>query len=74
MFACFLASLIEMLVLFTPVVWAGDFRVTLLGTGTPAPRLDRFSQSARWWVGVDLMQFDIGEGIAVTMISPGRGE
>jgi ribonuclease Z len=25
--------------------WAADFRVTLLGTGTPTPRADRFSQS-----------------------------
>ena len=41
----FIATTIALLTLASTPVWAGDFRVTLLGTGTPTPRAERFTQS-----------------------------
>lgn len=44
---------------------AGDFKVTLLGTGVPNPRPERFSQSTLIEAGSQKLIFDIGRGTAV---------
>lgn len=46
---------------------AGDFKVTLLGTGVPNPRIERFSQSTLIEAGSQKLIFDIGRGTAVRL-------
>jgi ribonuclease Z len=40
----------------------GAFRVTLLGTGTPRPRMDRFGPSILVQAGAEVLVFDVGRG------------
>lgn len=46
---------------------AADFRVTLLGTGVPNPRPERFSQSTLVEAGSQRLVFDMGRGTAVRL-------
>lgn len=46
---------------------AADFRVTLLGTGVPNPRPERFSQSTLIEAGSQRLVFDVGRGTAVRL-------
>jgi hypothetical protein len=48
-------------------VWAGDFRVTLLGTGTPTPRADRYGQSTLIEAGQQKLLFDLGRGVTIRL-------
>lgn len=44
---------------------AGDFTVTLLGTGVPNPRPERFSQSTLVEAGSQKLLFDVGRGAPI---------
>ncbi len=44
----------------TPTEPTNDFRVTLLGTGTPGPRPDRFGPSTLVEAGAERLVFDCG--------------
>lgn len=46
---------------------AGDFKVTLLGTGVPNPRPDRFSQSTLVEAGSQKLVFDLGRGVTIRL-------
>lgn len=46
---------------------AGDFKVTLLGTGVPNPRPERFGQSTLVEAGSQRLIFDVGRGAAVRL-------
>ena len=45
----------------------GDFRVTLLGTGSPGPRADRFGPSTLVEAGGLVLLFDAGRGVPIRM-------
>ena len=45
---------------------ASDFRVTLLGTGTPMPRPDRFGPSTLIEAGDEKLLIDAGRGAALS--------
>src|SRR5215831_19805582 len=45
----------------------GDFLVTLLGTGHPLPRPDRFGPSTLVRVGDKTLLFDAGRGVPIRM-------
>ena len=47
---------------------AQDFRVTLLGTGDPIPRTDRFGPSTLVQVGGQTLLFDVGRGAATRLV------
>src|SRR5687768_13445281 len=40
----------------------GTFRVTLLGTGTPRPTMNRFGPSILIEAGAEVLLFDVGRG------------
>jgi ribonuclease Z len=44
-----------------------NFRVTLLGTGTPAPRIDRFGPATLVEVGGQTLLFDAGRGVTMRL-------
>ncbi len=44
-----------------------DFRVTLLGTGTPNPTADRFGPSTLVEVGNQKLVFDAGRGVPIRL-------
>src|SRR5947209_17706789 len=44
-----------------------DFKVTLLGTGTPIPDLDRFGPSTLVQAGNQKMLFDAGRGATIRL-------
>jgi ribonuclease Z len=46
---------------------SSDFRVTLLGTGTPIPRLDRLGPSTLVEVGDEKLLIDAGRGIPIRL-------
>ncbi|CAM3646531.1 MBL fold metallo-hydrolase [Paracoccus yeei] len=46
---------------------AGDIRVTLLGTGSPLPSPDRFSQSTLVEAGSEKLLFDMGRGATIRL-------
>jgi len=54
-----------LLILFAPsaVLAQSDIRVTLLGTGTPAPTIDRFGPSTLVEAGGEKLLFDCGRGV-----------
>jgi ribonuclease Z len=45
----------------------GNFRVTLLGTGSPSPRADRFGPSTLVEAGGRVLLFDAGRGVPIRM-------
>ena len=46
---------------------AAEMRVTLLGTGTPTPRLGSFSASTLVEVGSERLLFDLGRGSTIRL-------
>lgn len=50
---------------------ADNFRVTLLGTGDPIPRPDRFGPATLVQVGDQTLLFDVGRGAATRMVQMG---
>src|SRR5438132_12841814 len=52
-----------------------DFKVTLLGTGTPIPDLDRFGPSTLVEAGNQKLLFDAGRGATIRLrqINPTKG-
>jgi len=50
---------------------ANDFRVTLLGTGTPAPRPDRFGPSTLAEAGGQKLLIDAGRGATIRLYQLG---
>jgi ribonuclease Z len=69
--AKFLTTAVTAITLSTSLAWAGELRVTLLGTGTPTPRADRFSQSTLVEAGPQKLVFDLGRGITIRMWQTG---
>lgn len=49
----------------------GDFRVTLLGTGSPLPSVKRFGPAVLVQVGTKNLLFDAGRGVAQRMVQVG---
>lgn len=47
---------------------AQDFRVTLLGTGDPIPRTDRFGPATLVQAGSQTLLFDVGRGAATRLV------
>src|SRR5262245_37428601 len=54
-----------------PMSPASDFRVTLLGTGTPAPRPDRFGPSTLIEAGDQKLLIDAGRGATIRLYQHG---
>jgi ribonuclease Z len=50
------------------------FRVTLLGTGTPNPRLDRFGPAVLVEAGAERLVFDAGRGVLQRLHQLNRGD
>jgi ribonuclease Z len=50
---------------------ADDFRVTLLGTGDPIPRLDRFGPATLVEVAGQRLLFDVGRGVTQRLVQLG---
>jgi ribonuclease Z len=61
-----LATTALLLLIFSLPVAAQDFKVTLLGTGDPIPRLDRFGPATLVEVGGQELLFDVGRGASLT--------
>src|SRR3954470_9787782 len=76
-----LASFVGLLALLlgatvsTQVKAESDFRVTLLGTGTPIPDPDRFGPSTLVEAGNQKLLFDAGRGATIRLrqINPSKG-
>ncbi len=67
-------SVIPMLLAETTVTQAQtspDMRVTLLGTGTPVPRADRFGPSTLIEAGSEKLVFDCGRGCPIRLQQKG---
>lgn len=69
--ASFLPTLVATLTFSASLAWAGELRVTLLGTGTPTPRADRFSQSTLVEAGPQKLVFDLGRGVTIRLRQAG---
>src|SRR5262249_11400146 len=52
---------------YTCAVWAQDFKVTLLGTGTPFPATDRFGAATLVEAGKERLLFDVGRGATIRL-------
>ena len=66
-----LTTVVVVLTLAASLAWAGEFRVTLLGTGTPTPRVDRFTQSTLIEAGQQTLLFDLGRGVTIRLWQAG---
>jgi len=53
------------------MTWASDFRVTLLGTGTPKPQADRFGPSTLIEAGGQNLLIDAGRGATIRLAQIG---
>src|SRR5262245_46265777 len=53
------------------MTWASDFRVTLLGTGTPKPQADRFGPSTLIVAGGQNLLIDAGRGATIRLYQLG---
>jgi ribonuclease Z len=62
---------VVLLSLFAGVAVASDFRVTLLGTGSPQPRTDRFGPATLVEAGGRTLLFDVGRGAATRLVQLG---
>src|SRR5262249_56001041 len=51
----------------TSAAWAQDFKVTLLGTGTPFPATDRFGAATLVEAGKERLLFDVGRGATIRL-------
>lgn len=56
---------------FSVTASAQDFRVTLLGTGDPIPRTDRFGPATLVQVAGQELLFDVGRGAATRLVQMG---
>ena len=59
--------LIPVLLLLTYPAFAEVMRVTILGSGTPRPDINRFSQSILIEVGEEKLLFDVGRGATIRL-------
>jgi ribonuclease Z len=57
-----------LLLIFSLPIAAQDFKVTLLGTGDPIPRIDRFGPATLVEVGGQELLFDVGRGATQRLI------
>jgi ribonuclease Z len=62
-----LATSALLLFVFSLPAAAQDFKVTLLGTGAPYPRIDRFGPATLVEVGGQELLFDVGRGAALRL-------
>lgn len=53
---------VGLLILVTPAAFGQDIKVTLLGTGDPTPRIERFGPSTLVEAGGQVLLFDAGRG------------
>ena len=63
-----LATTISLLLMLSLPVAAQDFKVTLLGTGDPIPRIDRFGPATLVEVGGQELLFDVGRGATQRLV------
>jgi ribonuclease Z len=63
-----LAAVTSLLLVFSLPVAAQDFKVTLLGTGDPIPRTDRFGPATLVEVGGLELLFDVGRGATQRLV------
>ena len=56
-------------VVFAAGAHAQSLKVTLLGTGYPQPRMDRFGPSILVEAGNEKLLFDCGRGVGVWMVA-----
>ncbi len=62
------SKLLVLIVLVNAALAQGqDFKVTLLGTASPAPRPDRFGPSTLVEVGPEKFLFDVGRGVPIRL-------
>ena len=59
--------LIPILLAYVSVSFADIIRVTILGSGTPRPDINRFSQSILVEAGEEKLLFDTGRGSAIRL-------
>jgi len=59
--------LIPILLMFAPSIFADVMRVTILGSGTPRPDINRFSQSILIEAGDEKLLFDVGRGATIRL-------
>src|SRR5262249_56533725 len=64
-FAILFACLAFTSAAYTGAVWAQDFKVTLLGTGTPFPVPDRFGAATLVEAGKERLLFGVGRGATI---------
>ncbi len=62
------ALVVALLLAFSLTASAQDFRVTLLGTGDPIPRLDRFGPATLVEVAGQELLFDVGRGASQRLV------
>jgi len=55
----------------TSAAWAQDFKVTLLGTGSPVPITDRFGAATLVEAGQEKLLFDVGRGATIRLTQVG---
>ena len=63
-----LATIVLLLLVASLPVAAQDFKVTLLGTGDPIPRIDRFGPATLVEVAGQELLFDVGRGAAQRLV------
>jgi len=63
-----LATTVLLLLMLSLPVAAQDFKVTLLGTGDPIPRIDRFGPATLIEVAGQELLFDVGRGAAQRLV------
>lgn len=63
--------LIPILLIFVSPIFADVMRVTILGSGTPRPDINRFSQSILVEAGDEKLLFDAGRGATVRLSQAG---
>ena len=63
-----LATTVLLLLMLSLPVAAQDFKVTLLGTGDPIPRIDRFGPATLVEVGGQELLFDVGRGATQRLV------
>ena len=63
-----LATTVLLLLMLSLPVAAQDFKVTLLGTGDPIPRIDRFGPATLVEVGGQELLFDVGRGTTQRLV------
>jgi len=62
---------LAMLLILSDANASEDFRVTLLGTGDPIPRLDRFGPATLVEAGDQKLLFDVGRGATQRLVQMG---